>query len=123
MENKLAANLPIEEVGKLVKLRDLKAKSENGDTIFFTQGFYNKVTGEEKHTVKTLPKMLEKMSQLHKANTKHPLFYLNVFFGASLLFFVLSSFWMFLPKTTIFKKGLYYTLAGVVLTLVLLFIK
>src|SRR5689334_527479 len=76
IETKLAPNLSIEEVGKLVKLRDLKAKSENGDTIFFAQGFYNKVTGEEKHTVKSLPKVMEKLTQLHKANTKHPLYYL-----------------------------------------------
>jgi hypothetical protein len=33
---------------------------------------------------------------------------------------VLSSFWMYLPKTTIFKKGLYFTLAGIVLTILLL---
>jgi hypothetical protein len=123
VENKLAANLSIEEVGKLVKLRDLKAKSENGDTIFFAQGFYNKVTGEEKHTVKSLPKMMERLTRLHKANSKSPLFYLNIFFGVSLLFFVLSSFWMFMPKTTIFKKGLYFTLAGIILTVILLFVK
>ncbi len=123
VENKLAPNLPIEEVSKLVKLRDLKAKSENGDTIFFAQGYYNKVTGDEKHTIKSLPMVMEKLTQLHKANSKSPLYFLNIFFGASLLFFVLSSFWMFMPKTTIFKKGLYFTLAGVILTLVLLFIR
>jgi len=122
IENKLSPGLPIEEVGKLTKLRDLKAKSENGDTIFFAQGFYNKVTGEEQHTVKSLPKMMERLTKLHKANSKSPLFFLNIFFGASLLFFVLSSFWMFLPKTSIFKKGLYFTLAGIILTLIMLFV-
>lgn len=120
--NKIAPNLPIEEVGKLIKLRDLKAKSENGDTIFFASGFYNKVTGEAQNTVKSLPRVMEKLTQLHKANTKQPLFYLNVFFGVSLLFFVISSFWMFMPKTSIFKKGLYFTLAGIALVLLLLFV-
>ena len=66
--------------------------------------------------------MVEKLTHLHKANTKDPLFYLKIFFGASLLFFVFSSFWMFIPKTTIFKKGLYFTLAGILLTLVLLLV-
>jgi uncharacterized iron-regulated membrane protein len=122
-EKKLQQNLSIEEVGKLIKLRDLKATSENGDTIFFAQGFYNAVTGDTKYTVKSLPKVMEKLTQLHKANTAHPLYYLNIFFGLSLLFFVLSSFWMFLPKTSIFKKGLYYAIAGFILTVVLLFIK
>jgi hypothetical protein len=29
---------------------------------------------------------------------------------------------MFMPKTSIFKKGLYFTLAGIVLTVVLLMV-
>ncbi len=66
--------------------------------------------------------MLQKLTQLHKASTKQPLFFLNVFFAASLLFFVISSFWMFMPKTSIFKKGLYFTLAGIALTLILLWV-
>jgi hypothetical protein len=72
-------------------------------------------------TTKELPFLLEKLTKLHKADTKEPLFFLNVFFGLSLLFFVISSFWMFLPKTKIFKKGLYFAIAGIILTLVLLF--
>jgi len=50
------------------------------------------------------------------------LYYLNLFFGASLLFFVLSSFWMFTPKMPAFKKGMYFALAGAVLTIVMLFV-
>lgn len=122
-EKKIELNLPIDEVGKAIKLRDLKAITENGDTIFFAQGYYNKITGDAKYTVKALPIVMEKLTHLHKANTTHPLYYLNIFFGLSLLFFVLSSFWMFLPKTSIFKKGIYYAIAGFILTIVLLFIK
>lgn len=122
-EKNLEANLPIEEVGKAIKLRDLKSTSENSDTIFFAQGYYNRLTGDTKYTVKALPVVMEKLTHLHKANTTHPLYYLNIFFGLSLLFFVLSSFWMFLPRTSIFKKGLYYAIAGFVLTVILLFIK
>jgi hypothetical protein len=62
------------------------------------------------------------MNHLHKAKTGQPLFFLNVFFGVALLFFVISSFWMFLPKTTVFKKGIYFTAAGIVLTLIMLFL-
>ena len=39
------------------------------------------------YITKSLPKAIEKLTQLHKASTKQPLFYLNVFFGAGLLFF------------------------------------
>ena len=64
--------------------------------------------------------MVEKLTHLHKASTKEPLYYLNIFFGVSLLFFVISSFWMFMPKTSIYKKGLYFTLAGIILTVIML---
>jgi hypothetical protein len=59
------------------------------------------------------------MTKMHKATNKQPLYFLNIFFGLSLLFFVASSFWMFLPKTTIFRKGLYFALAGFLLTLLM----
>lgn len=123
IEKKLSPNLSAEELGKAIRIRDLKVQSENGSVLKFQQGTYNNSTGAVEYTVKSLPKVMEKLTQLHKANSKSPLFFLNVFFGMSLLFFVLSSFWMFMPKTTIFKKGLYFTLAGVVLTLIMLFIE
>ena len=122
-KDKIAAALSIEDVGKAIRMRDLKASSTNGDSIYFKNGVYNKATGDVAYTITKLPAGIEKLTQLHKANTRDPLFYLNVFFGVSLLFFVLSSFWMFMPKTSIFKKGLYFTLAGVVLTIIMLLLK
>jgi hypothetical protein len=119
---KLGAHLTIEEVGKAIKMRDLKADTVLADVVKFKNGNYNTTTGEVTYTTKSLPFVLDKMSKLHKANSKSPLFFLNVFFGLSLLFFVISSFWMFMPKTSIFKKGLYFTLAGIVLTLIMLFL-
>jgi uncharacterized iron-regulated membrane protein len=118
----LAPNLNVDELGKVLRIRDLKIDSQHGDITSFKQGTYNKTTGAADYTVKSLPVIMEKLTQLHKANSKESLYYLNVFFGVSLLFFVVSSFWMFLPKTTIFRKGLYFTLAGLLFTLALLFI-
>ena len=106
----------------MLELRGFKAEREEGDIVYFKEGTYNKKTGAAAYTKKGLPIVLEKMTHLHKAKSGDPLFFLNVFFGLSLLFFVLSSFWMFLPKTSIFKKGLYFTAAGLVLTLILLFV-
>jgi hypothetical protein len=122
LSKQLTPGLNAEAVGKEIKIRELKFDKENGDLQVFKQGTYNQVTGETKYTVKSLPFVLDKFTKLHKANTKHPLFYLNIFFGLSLLFFVISSFWMFMPKTTIFKRGLYFTLAGILLTLILLWV-
>lgn len=123
VEKKLAPGLTAEDLGRSIRIRDLKLQSSNGDTVFFSQGMYNKVTGEVQYKVTSLPLVMEKLTQLHKANSKQPLFYLNVFFGVSLLFFVISSFWMFMPKTSIFKKGMIFTLAGILLTLLMLFIR
>ena len=122
ISKKLTPALSVEALGKELKMRELKIESESGDVQTFKEGTYNKATGDAVYKVKSLPPVMEKLTKLHKANSSHPLFFLNVFFGVSLLFFVVSSFWMFLPKTTIFKKGLYFAAAGVVLTVVLLFL-
>ncbi|MDD2820624.1 MAG: hypothetical protein PHW29_05110 [Flavobacterium sp.] len=115
-------NVNGEDLGRMLELRGFKAEREEGDIVYFKEGTYNKKTGVADYKTKGLPFVLEKMSHLHKAKSGDPLFFLNIFFGLSLLFFVLSSFWMFMPKTTIFKKGLYFTAAGLVLTLILLFV-
>ena len=111
-----------EELGRMLDIRGFKADREEGDVVYFKDGTYNKKTGEANYKTEALPEIIEKMTHLHKAKSGDPLFFLNVFFGLSLFFFVLSSFWMFMPSTSIFKKGLYFTAAGVVLTLIMLFV-
>ncbi len=118
----IAPNLKNEEIGPAIKLKNLKTTGEEGDVVKFEQGTYNKATGVADFKVMELPSFINKLTKLHKATTKDPLFYLNIFFGCSLFFFVISSFWMFMPGTTIFKKGMYFTIGGIVLTLIMLFI-
>lgn len=118
----VAPNGTEENLGKLLEMKRLKVDRTEGDVLYFKNGTYNKKTGAADYKTQELPAILEKMEHLHKAKTGDPLFFLNVFFGLALLFFVISSFWMFMPKTTIFKKGLYFTAAGIVLTLILLFV-
>lgn len=110
------------ELGQLIGLKRLKIDKQDANTIYFKEGTYNSKTGVATYTLKELPTVLNKMTHLHKAKTSEPLYFLNIFFGLSLFFFVISSFWMFLPKTTIFKKGIYFTIGGIVLTLILLFV-
>jgi len=69
-----------------------------------------------------LPYLLDKMTKVHKATHKSPLYFMNLFFGLSLLFFVISTFWMFLPSTSVFKKGMYFALGGVVLFLIMILV-
>ncbi len=121
VKEELKPGLTTADLGKAVRNRDLKIDSVSGDMQIFKNGSYNIKTGVVSYTTKKLPPFVEKLTHLHKASTKEPLYYLNIFFAVSLLFFVISSFWMFMPKTSIFKKGLYFTLAGIILTVIMLF--
>ena len=112
--------LATEDLGKELRIKGFKADTTEGDVVKFKQGTYNLKTGVADYTVSEQPFIVNKMTKLHKATTNDPLFYLNIFFGLSLFFFVISSFYMFLPKTTIFKKAMMFTLAGAVLSILLL---
>jgi hypothetical protein len=118
----VAPNLKNEEIGPAIKIKNLKTTEEVGDIVKFKEGTYNRTTGEADFTVKELPYLINKITKMHKATNKDPLYYLNIFFGLSLFFFVISSFWMFMPGTTIFKKGMYFTIAGMALVLIMLFV-
>ncbi|MCM4158197.1 hypothetical protein [Gramella sp. AN32] len=122
IEKNVGKDLTSDELGKTLKFRNFKADSEEGTKIYFKDGVYDKTSGIANYSQKELPFILKQMTGIHKATTDRPLYYLNIFFGVSLLFFVLSAFWMFLPKTPIFKKGMLFTLAGILLTIALLFI-
>jgi hypothetical protein len=122
VEQILATNIPPNELGEKLKNRGLKVEKQENGIYYFKEGTYNSITGEAKYIKKELPFLLGKMEHMHKATTNEPLYFLNIFFGTSLLFFVISSFWMFMPSTSIFKKGLYFTLAGIILTLLMLFV-
>lgn len=122
IERQLPPDITTEELGKALKIREFKIEKEEGNIVFFKQGTFNKGTGMASYTTKELPFLINKMTKMHKATSAQPLFFLNIFFGLSLLFFVISSFWMFMPKTEIFKKGLYFALAGVIITLLLLLV-
>ncbi|MBD0851779.1 PepSY domain-containing protein [Maribacter arenosus] len=118
----LEANLTAENLGGALGMGRFKVDREEGDVLYFDGGTYNKNTGVADYTIKQLPILLENMNKIHKMHSGHPLFWLGIFFGVALLFFAVSAFWMFKPTTSVFKKGLYFTLGGVILTLVLLFV-
>ena len=121
-ETTLAVNLDEKTLGEVLEIKGLSILKQEGSLLFFEDGTYNQATGETIYVKKELPFLLDKMTQLHKATTNSPIYWLNIFFGVSLLFFVISSFWMFLPHTSVFKKGIYFTLAGIVMTLIILFV-
>lgn len=111
-----------DELGQKLRMRDLKIDKVENNVAYFKDGKYDMNTLTVKYSKRELPTALETITHMHKAKTGDTLFFLNIFFGVGLLFFVISSFWMFFPGTDIFKKGMYLVLAGIVLTLVMLFV-
>lgn len=121
IETQITPQLTEKNLGKMLEIKKFEITSTKGDLVFFKEGQYNKRTGEAAYLKKEYPFVIEKMEGLHKATTESPIYWLNVIFGCSLLFFTVSSFWMFLPQTSVFKKGIYFTLAGLVMTLIIVF--
>lgn len=121
IEYKVPLNIQINELGEKLGIDNFKIQKEINGIIYFDKGSFDTNTRVAKFTSKELPFFLEKMVNMHKATTSDPLYYLNIFFGVGLLFFVVSSFWMFLPGNKIFKKGLYFTIAGVLLTILIFY--
>ncbi|GEN73005.1 MULTISPECIES: hypothetical protein [Chryseobacterium] len=116
----VAVNLTEKELGKELKIKGLEAEKTEGTVIYFKQGTYDASTGKAKYSKKELPFVLDKMVKLHKSQSKETLSPLNTFFGISLFFFVVSSFWMFNPKTKAFKRGIKFTIAGLIISVILL---
>lgn len=122
-EQTIAANLKPEDLGKALKINGFKAGKTEGDVISFGEkNSYNKATGEVVTYKKQYGYVVDKITHLHKATTNDPLYYFNVFFGLSLMFFVISAFWMYMPGGRILRKGLIFTAGGIILTLIMLFV-
>lgn len=118
----ISKNIDEKKLGKELKLKNLEIKKIENGIFFFKGGTYNSITGEAKYTKKELPLVFEKMTKLHKSASQEQLGGLNVVFGVCLFFFVLSSFWMFNPKTKAFRRGILFTAAGIILSIILIYI-
>jgi len=122
IDKKIAVNLSEKELGKELKIKNFEIEKKEGDLVKFKQGIYNAATGQAKYTKKELPFVLDKMTKLHKSQSKDTLSPLNVFFGFCLFFFVISSFWMFNTKSRPFRRGIKFAIAGLIISVILIFI-
>ena len=105
VETTLPINLDEVALGKALKIKRLAIEKVEGDQLIFKEGTYNQATGKTVYLKKELPYILDKMEHLHKATTNSPIYWLNIFFGVSLLFFVISSFGCFCRIALFLKKG------------------
>ena len=54
-QEQLAPGLTGEQVGRELRIRDLKVNKTEGDVLFFENGTYNSITGEAQFVKKELP--------------------------------------------------------------------
>ncbi len=121
-ERTIQTGLDNEMLGKVARLKEFTPDSTRGAVVYFPGGSYDADDGTFVETRKQLPYVLNKMTDLHKSSTKDALYVFNLFFGAALLFFVISAFWMYMPGGPILRKGLWFAAGGLLLTLLLLFV-
>jgi len=123
IEKQLPANLDESQLGGILHLRSLVVEKTEGDTVYFQKGTYNRTTGIVSYYDKALPSFLEKFNVLHKKSSGNITYIFSTIFGICLLFLAISSFWMFKPSTKMFRRGIVFTAIGLVLAILLLFLK
>lgn len=118
----LQKGLEGEALGRELRIRNFKVDRQEGATLYFEQGSYNSETGVADYTKMKYPWLLDKMNKLHLMHSGNPLFWLAIFFAISLLFFSFSAFFMFRFSAPVYKKGLYFAVAGFTLAVVLVLV-
>ncbi len=122
VSKEIEPGLTADDLGPNLRMRVMVEKQE-GDLIYFNRGgSYNTTTGVAEYDEMSQPWLIEKMNNLHKMTSSNPLSFLAVFFGLALLFFSVSAFFMFKPSASAFKKGMYFAVAGAILTIILILV-
>jgi hypothetical protein len=122
VERQLQPNMEVFEIGNALHQRGMEVQKEDAEILYFRNGTYNKVTGVAKYTEKSLPVFLEKFNNLHKKASGSLSHYLSVIFGVALLFLAISSFWMYSPKSKLFRRGLILAGTGIISSVIFLFL-
>lgn len=120
VEKVLSPNIEISELGSVLRIRDFQVIKIADDIVYFQNGTYNKTTGIVIYSNKELPKWIKKFNSLHKAPSKNLVHWFTTTFGILLFFLALSSFWMFKPKTKLFRRGMFIAASGFIVAIILL---
>jgi hypothetical protein len=120
VEKKLSPNMDLSELGKVLRLRDFHVLKTDGEIVYFQNGTYDKETGVAKYSAKELPLWINKFNNLHKSSGGGLVHWFTTVFGILLLFLAISSFWMFKPKTKLFRRGIYFAASGILVAIILL---
>lgn len=120
VEKQLKPEMPIEDVGKELRIREFKVIKTEGEIVFFQNGSYNKTSGEAVFTSKEVIFPFNKFINFHKAISSKATHWFNLVFGTLVLFMAISSLWMFKPGTKTFRRGMILVGVGILFTVLLL---
>jgi len=120
VERQLAPGLRADQLGRELRLRDMKVVGENDAVIQLNNGSYDKQTGIASYVGNELPVVLEIFNKLHKVSSQDGRHWFTSLYAFLLLFLAVSSFWMYKPGSRYFKRGIIIALAGFGVAVVLL---
>ncbi len=120
VEKQLKPDMSIEDVGKELRIREIKVTKTEGEIVFFQTGTYNKTSGNAVFTSKEVIFPFNKFINFHKAISSKATHWFNLVFGALVLFMAVSSLWMFKPGTKTFRRAIILIVSGIVFTAILL---
>lgn len=122
VEVQLTTGLTCETLPQKLRLKNINPIQTEKDVISFSNGTYNIQTGIATYTIKEKPFPLNKLINLHKTNGTQPTHWFTTLFGISVLFLIISAFWMFPRRSSLFKRGIFLTVGGIIFTVILLYI-
>ncbi len=115
--------LPANQLGRVLQMhKPLKIFSENGATVTFEEGTYNKETGEISYISHDFVPVIKQFNDLHFVSSKDSRHWFTATYAVLLLFLALSSFWMYKPGTKLFRRGLVLAIVGVFGSIILIMI-
>ncbi len=122
IENKLVPDLNAQDLGRELHMRRFRVENETNDSIYFANGYYVKSTGFVHYTQVSHPELFNKMNSLHKRASRDSRHWFSIVYAILLGFLAISSFWMFKPSSSKFKRGMILSGIGLILALVLIYL-
>lgn len=120
IERTLEAGLSEDRLLQTLKLKGAKITGVDESEIRFSGGTYNQESGEVSYVTKEYSQPFRAINQVHKAPSQDSKHWFMVLYAISLLFLALSSFYMYRPGTTYFKRGIIIALAGSIASIFLI---
>lgn len=120
IERQLEPNLEDDQIGGALRMRFFEIEKVDGDLVYFNNGTYNRSTGAAQYIQIGLPDFLNKINGLHKSSSRSVSHWFAAIFAVLLLFLALSSFWMFTAKSKNFKRGIVFSVIGLLMAVVML---